>query len=180
MIYQPQLSDILREQIEKLNLLERVLTCEGGTPTFQNRVIEHKGIPPAHLDTPSSKFIYYTSYTAQELGLETSDLELPFDTYFWWCIKTMPGQFLPLHTDPAVMKSEEPTTRYWSMLQDYIPGHCFIINEELFTDYKAGDVFLWDDSTAEHGAFNMSGVPRVSFQIGIGGEYSKTDMAARK
>lgn len=175
MIYQSELSTILKREIEQLDLLKRVLTCNAGEPAYQNRIIEFKGIPAANLDTLSTKFIYWTQYSPKDLGLNTRDIKLPFDNYTWWCIKTMPGQFLPIHVDPYVKYSKEKTTRYCAMLQDYIPGHCFIIEDELFTNYKAGDVFLWNESSVEHGAFNMSGVPRVSLQIGIGSKYDEVD-----
>ena len=45
-------------------------------------------------------------------------------SYHWWITKLMPGQFMPMHTDPHT--HEQQCNRYWIPLQDYKPGHIFI------------------------------------------------------
>lgn len=181
MEYQPEFSKIIKQRLVEFDLIQRVLDCEYPELTCQDKIQDFDGIPRPVLDTPSMRQVFWTSYWAGNLGMTPRDLDLPIETqYYWWLVKLEPGQFLPMHRDPAVLHSTEPVDRYWGMLQDYIPGHCFIINDTLITDYKAGDIWKWTDSSLPHGAFNMTGVPRISFQMGIGGEYAKSERSVNE
>jgi hypothetical protein len=81
----------------------------------------------------------------------------------WWFTKMMPGQFMPMHTDPHTHGN--PCNRYWMPLQDYIPGHVFIYNKEMILNYKAGDVFMFNEETDQHGAANIAHTPRIMLLI---------------
>jgi hypothetical protein len=81
----------------------------------------------------------------------------------WWITKLMPGQFMPMHTDPFT--HYETCKRYWVPLQDFSPGHLFVYGNELIKDYKAGDVFEYYDSRDTHGAANIGHTPRVILQV---------------
>jgi len=89
----------------------------------------------------------------------------PFKTngkLMWWFIKMLPGNFMPMHCDPHVTESGViDCKRYWIPLQDYEHGHVFIYNKEFITDYKAGDVFMYDDANEIHGACNIGYTPRL-------------------
>jgi hypothetical protein len=87
----------------------------------------------------------------------------PIDTdkrFAFWFIKMKPGQFMPMHRDP-VSSFKNNVERYWFPLQDYEQGHVFIYEDSLFTDYKAGDLFKYDNPNAIHGACNIGWSPRV-------------------
>ena len=81
----------------------------------------------------------------------------------WWITKLMPGQFMPMHTDPFT--HYEPCKRYWVPLQDFQPGHLFVYDNNLIKDYKAGDVFEYYDSKDSHGAANIGHAPRIILQV---------------
>jgi hypothetical protein len=81
----------------------------------------------------------------------------------WWFTKMYPGQFTPMHCDPHTFENE--CVRYWVPMQNYEPGHIFIYKNELVKDYKAGDVFVYDDSQDIHGAANISYLPRIVLQV---------------
>ena len=81
----------------------------------------------------------------------------------WWFVKMSPGQFMPIHSDPHTHDQE--CNRYWMPLQDYSTGHVFIINDKLITDYRAGDVFKFDDAQDIHGAANIGFNPRYTFLV---------------
>lgn len=81
----------------------------------------------------------------------------------WWITKLMPGQFMPMHTDPFTHYQD--CKRYWVPLQDFMPGHLFVYGNELIKDYTAGDVFEYYDSRDPHGAANIGHEPRVVLQV---------------
>jgi hypothetical protein len=81
----------------------------------------------------------------------------------WWITKLMPGQFMPMHTDPFT--HYDNCKRFWVPLQDFKLGHLFIYNNELIKDYKAGDVYEYYNSQDVHGAANIGYEPRIVLQV---------------
>lgn len=81
----------------------------------------------------------------------------------WWITKLMPGQFMPMHTDPFT--HYDTCKRYWVPLQDFEPGHLFVYDNNLIKDYKTGDVFEYYDSKDSHGAANIGHTPRIILQV---------------
>lgn len=81
----------------------------------------------------------------------------------WWITKMMPGDIMPMHEDPPTLKNN--CKRYWMPLQDYEAGHVFIIKDELITNYRAGDVFVYDVAQDNHGAANIGYTPRFVLQV---------------
>jgi len=81
----------------------------------------------------------------------------------WWITKLMPGQFMPMHTDPFT--HYETCKRYWVPLQDYQPGHLFVYGNLVLTKYSAGDVYEYINSQDIHGAANIGHMPRVVLQV---------------
>jgi len=81
----------------------------------------------------------------------------------WWITKMMPGDIMPMHEDPPTLKNN--CKRYWMPLQDYEAGHVFIIKDELITNYRAGDVFVYDIAQDNHGAANIGFTPRFVLQV---------------
>jgi len=85
------------------------------------------------------------------------------NTIHWWITKLMPGQYMPMHTDPHT--HTELCKRFWIPLQNYEPGHIFIYNDEFIHNYRVGDVYEYYNSTDLHGAANIGHSPRVVLQI---------------
>lgn len=81
----------------------------------------------------------------------------------WWFTKMMPGQFMPVHTDPHA--HDQPCNRYWMPLQDYEFGHVFLYNNQMISDYKKGDVYMFDNERDMHGAANIGHTPRIMLLI---------------
>lgn len=91
----------------------------------------------------------------------------PWDTtsnYKWWFTKMLPGNFMPMHLDAHVLHLPN-SKRYWVALQDWEPGHIFMYEDIVITDYKMGDVYVYDDQAALHGAANIGYNPRYILQI---------------
>lgn len=84
--------------------------------------------------------------------------------YYWWIVKMYPSQIMPIHKDPDV-ESIRPVARYWMPWQDYEEGHAFIINGELATNYKRGDVFRYVRQNEIHGSCNIGYSPRLILQV---------------
>ena len=98
---------------------------------------------------------------------------IPFDlptppfiqgSYHWWITKMMPGNFMPIHRDPHTVY-ETNSNRYWMALQDWQPGHIFMYEDQVITNYRAGDVYVYNDPTALHGAANIGHTPRLILQV---------------
>jgi len=100
-------------------------------------------------------------YEETELG----SIELPFKDYHWWITKLYPGQYMPMHTDPHT--HDRPCKRYWVPLQDYEPGHIFIYNDKMITDYLAHSAYEYYNSQDMHGAANIGHTPRVVLQVTV-------------
>lgn len=84
--------------------------------------------------------------------------------FSWWMTKMYPGQYIPVHKD--ILKKKDPhTERYWIPMFDWQPGHVFMYEEQCITNYKAGDVFLYDDPRAWHGAINLGDSVRLLMQV---------------
>jgi hypothetical protein len=104
----------------------------------------------------------WTIYEKDDLEL---DIVFPWCTgkTAWWITKLMPGQYMPMHSDPfthdAVIK------RYWVPLMDYEPGHIFIYKDDMIKDYKLGDLYQFDNAIEMHGAANISYSPRIMLQV---------------
>ena len=110
--------------------------------------------------------IYWYSFEKDTLPF---DISLPFDlgkNKDWWFVKLLPGNLIPLHRDHnhnsyKGLKCE----RYWMPLQDYIRGHIFINENVMSKNYKAGDIFQYDQD-AMHTAINLhSSIPRLTLNF---------------
>jgi len=84
----------------------------------------------------------------------------------WWFSKLNPGDIVPWHAD-KFKYNEENIERYWVAMQNYIPGHIFMYEDKPFVDYKKGDIFLFDNPKACHGAANISFIPKLSLQVAL-------------
>jgi hypothetical protein len=85
---------------------------------------------------------------------------------FWWIIKLQPGQFQPVHVDPHLTGAVRPK-RYAMFLQDWEPGHIFLYDDQIITNYKAGDTYDWEDEFIEHAAGNIGFNNRYTLQIAM-------------
>lgn len=84
----------------------------------------------------------------------------------WWFIKLLPGGMMPMHRDPHVTDEENlNVTRYWMPLKDYEPGHIFIYDKQIISDYRAGDLWAYTDANEIHGCCNIGYTNRLTFQF---------------
>ena len=107
--------------------------------------------------------VHWWIYEDYNLNINVTSTPWTTGKIHWWFSKLMPGQFMPMHSDPHVFGNN--CNRYWIAMQDYIPGHIFVYNDTMIKDYKYGDVFQFEHEQDPHGAANISFVPRIIMQI---------------
>ncbi len=111
---------------------------------------------------------FFQQFNKNTKGMENLISSMPIPMvrkYFsWWFIKLLPGQMQFMHIDPHV-ETEKDVLRYTMFLSDYHPGHIFTYEKGMITDYKAGDLYLWDDAMSFHGVCNIGFENRYTFQF---------------
>jgi|TARA_B110000914_G_C15494652_1_gene462549 hypothetical protein len=85
--------------------------------------------------------------------------------YEWWIARILTGQLMPMHKDDESFEEIVDATVHWIPLQDYQSGHVFVINDELITDYKKGDVYTFSKFSDLHGAANIGMVPKLTIMV---------------
>jgi hypothetical protein len=120
---------------------------------------EYKKYEEAGYDLNS---INWWVYEATDLRIEINPPWCSGDVH-WWITKLMPGQYMPMHSDPHT--HYEDCQRYWIPLQDFEPGHIFIYNNTFINNYNVGDVYEYYNSTDLHGASNIGHTPRIILQV---------------
>lgn len=103
--------------------------------------------------------LYYQSHFDKEIVIP-KEIE---NVTSWWFCKLNPGDVFPLHQD--LYKDPKPVKRYWMACQDHIPGHIFFYGKESLNNYKAGDLFLFEDENEWHGSCNIGFISKISLQI---------------
>jgi hypothetical protein len=86
------------------------------------------------------------------------------ETFCWEVIKMYTGEFIPVHRD--ILKHQDPKSkRFWVPMLDWKEGHIFMYEDLYVHNYKAGDVFLYDDPRALHSAINIGTDVRLIMQV---------------
>ena len=83
---------------------------------------------------------------------------------YWWFVILRPGEFQAMHIDPKLTEVRDPL-RYTIFLQDWEPGHIFVYDDKILTNYKAGDMYEWNDPMTIHGPANIGFNTRYTFQV---------------
>lgn len=84
--------------------------------------------------------------------------------FCWEVIKMLPGEFIPVHRD-ILKRNDTNSKRFWVPMLDWQPGHIFMYKDQYITNYKAGDVFLYDDPRELHSAINLGQNVRLIMQV---------------
>lgn len=143
--------------------IEYLLTTEGarrpGHAPIPD-VEEFKKGPEAGYDLTST---YWHSYDRTNCELNITCPFNPDQEIEWWFIKMYPGNFIPMHRD--IFSTDNSPLRYWMPLQDYADGHVFLYKDEFLKDYRAGDLWIYENSDEIHGACNIGYSTRLTFQF---------------
>lgn len=108
--------------------------------------------------------IYFWMFDKHNVTFEIPKPPWVENNFHWWITKMLPGNFMPIHKDPHTMYQPN-SKRFWIPLQDWEIGHIIAYEDVVLTNYKAGDVWEYDDSTALHGAANIGYTPRIVLQV---------------
>jgi hypothetical protein len=107
---------------------------------------------------------YFYMFTAQNFPFNIENPPFTNQKFHWWFTKMSPGNFMPMHVDPHTLY-QEGSNRYWMAFQDWQPGHIMMYEDKVITNYKKGDVYVYDNANALHGACNIGYVPRIILQV---------------
>lgn len=146
---------------EVLNKTGTLRPKEGGKPEGQEGDKEWQKALDAGYDSNAS---YFQMFTESNLEAEIPEFHKCGRSRHWWITKMMPGDFMPMHTDPHTVQGKN-IDRYWIPLQDWEQGHIFAYEDEVITNYKACDVYKYSSAQAIHGAANIGLTPRVVLQV---------------
>lgn len=132
----------------------------GKKPTSPEENLEYQKARNAGYSDQST---YFYMFDKNNFALN-SDPPFVSKNYHWWITKMLPGNFIPVHVDPHTLY-EKNSQRYWMPLQNYQPGHIFVYENISITDYKAGDVWRYNNASALHGAINIGHTSRLILQV---------------
>lgn len=130
-----------------------------------NQYVEKIKVYDKYKDNTFQQF-FNVSKPFKEKPLVLPQLPETRNQTFWWVVKLKPGEYQTVHQDPHLYTSVNPK-RYTLYLQDWQPGHVFIYKNKTISNYKAGDLFEWDDPLMEHAVANVSCNIRYSLQISM-------------
>lgn len=100
----------------------------------------------------------------QSFKVELPKLPESREHTFWWFVKLYPGEMQAMHIDPHLVEVKNPV-RYTMFLQDWEPGHIFVYDDKILSNYKSGDVYEWSDPMIVHGVTNIGYNNRYTLQI---------------
>jgi hypothetical protein len=154
--------------------MQHITTYEGDTvPVWQPK--RWKGHPMLDEATERARPGYsHRKHDFQQFNPQSKDMQnfrfdlpvIPGDEreILWWIVKLYPGQMQTMHFDPHLLDVVNPN-RYTMFLQDWKPGHIFVYDDKIKTDYKAGDLYKWYDPMMYHGVVNIGYETRYTLQI---------------
>jgi hypothetical protein len=134
---------------------------EGAKPSDDDTRAEYAKAIAAGYDPET---VYFWMFDKNNTPFDIPKPPFITDKFHWWFTKMLPGNFMPLHIDPHTL-NQNNSQRFWFPLQDWEPGHIFMYENQVITNYKAGDVWTYENSNAVHGAANIGYTPRVVLQI---------------
>jgi hypothetical protein len=88
----------------------------------------------------------------------------PNEDFTWWIVKMYPGQYIPVHRDNP-RGGDKNTRRYWMPLTEHDPGHIFVYEDITVSKYDKGDLYLYNETQALHGAINIGSTTRIILQV---------------
>ena len=155
-------------------LMEHLKTHEGDyTPVWQpDRWQGHplldefreKARPAYSKKTPMFHQFNANSKDMQEFNVNLPDLPEKRSRCFWWFVKLLPGEMQAMHIDPHLIEVANPV-RYTMFLQDWEPGHIFVYDDKMLSNYRAGDLYEWSNPMIVHGVVNIGFNNRYTLQI---------------
>lgn len=134
---------------------------QGGVPEGEEGRKEWQSAIDAGYDPNAT---YFQMFTKDILDIEVPKILDCNRQQHWWITKMLPGNFMPMHVDPHTLHQKN-ADRFWIPLQNWEPGHIFMYENYVPTDYAKGDIFQYSDSSALHGAANIGSTPRIVLQV---------------
>jgi hypothetical protein len=155
-------------------IMEHLISMQGeAAPTYQHSIYHGHPLLEKLCDLGRSVYSDNTN-SFHMLGPQSPEMEsfkftLPAvpetrSNLNWWFVKLYPGEFQIMHIDPHTVDVKN-LVRYTIFLQDWEPGHIFVWDDKYISNYKAGDMYEWNDPMTVHGPANIGYNPRYTLQI---------------
>jgi len=155
-------------------LMKHLRTCTGDTtPVWQPDRWQGHPLLDQYREKArpgySHKDHNFQQFNAKSKDMQGFDIVLPLfpeqrKQCHWWFVKLLPGQMQAMHIDPHLVDVENPV-RYTMFLEDFQPGHIFVYDDKMISNYKAGDVYEWSDPMIVHGVVNIGYNTRYTLQV---------------
>lgn len=162
-----------------------------------------KGLRPGFKVTPGvTPMKAQEEYDRKEHGLENVDsTQLTLESYLdqfptikkmvdFWCLEApsyrvhvqLPGQAFAMHIDKLWHRCPEDPSRIVRIcinLADFEPGQIMCYGNTTYTQWRAGDIHMFDTLNVPHGTFNLSTTPRPNLVV-TGLRTSETNKKLKK
>lgn len=112
-----------------------------------------------------TKIMSYYQYDEDNTDFVVKPTWDTLKNHYWWMNKYLPGMILPMHKDYNEFSDVRRYVRYWMPLQDYERGHIFLYEDTLITNYKKGDLYMYENEQAYHTGGNAGWTPRLVLNI---------------
>lgn len=163
-----------KDWIEQYKILEFLKRCKGEkTPVWQPTRWQGNPILDEYrtkAELGYSKDLYFfhqlnaNSPEIKDFNFSFFNLPKERKNINWWFVILYPGEFQSIHIDPQLTEVKNPV-RYTLFLEDWQPGHIFVYEDKILTNYKAGDLYEWSDPMTVHAPANIGYSTRYTLQI---------------
>lgn len=107
-------------------------------------------------DSEGNEITDYQMFDSKSLGIDIRLPNLPEqrESVVWNIFKFNPGQLEYVYSDNFLSNSTD-SLKYIMFLNDWEIGHIFTCDQEMLTNFKAGDIYQLDNRSAKYSWANI-------------------------
>ncbi len=172
-----------KDWIEEHHIMDFLYSVNGDkTPVWQPHRWKGNKLLDEYLEKVSpgysnNKYFFHQinsdSKEAKDFKFVWPNIAYEKNNRFWWFVILYPGEFQTIHFDPHLTEITN-FQRFTMFLQDWEPGHIFVYDDKILTNYRAGDMYEWNDAMCLHGPVNIGMNTRYTLQITLYDEKTTT------
>lgn len=142
-------------------------------PTFNFKDLEYQRLPDFKFDYTKQSLLGEMYNDKIDNGKnDLSYLNINKWKNFAWCFYKLPaGRWVPPHKDHFAnyskfynITNKDKIKRTLVFLEDWKPGHVFVLDDQIIINWKANDSFTWNTNT-EHWGGNFGEQTRYTLQL---------------
>jgi len=140
---------------------------------FDFKTLDYKRVPDPQFDIADKNLlgeIYNDKMDGDKHDLNFLN-KFGWKNFAWAFYKMPPGKYIPSHVDHFENYSKfykvadrSKIKRTLVFLEDWKPGHVFVLKQQLILDWKAGDFYTWAHDE-EHWGGNFGTEQRYTLQL---------------